>query len=103
MFTDDDDEILLSSECALSSNAIEQSISSKIITINNNIYARSHSETNKLKVNKDVNKSNNNTIDEMEYNNNMIEDKVKGSLNDCIDVHSDTNMCNKNDMSLTVI
>ena len=27
-------------------------------------------------------------------NNNMIEDKVKGGLNDCIDVHSDTNVCN---------
>ena len=83
----------MSSECELLSNAIEQSISSKIITINNNIDTRSHSETDKLKVNKEVNKSNNNTIDEMDFNNNMIEDKVNGSLKNCIDVHSDTNVC----------
>ena len=102
MFVDEDGEMLLSSECVLSSNTIEQSVSSKIITINNNIYTRSHSETDKLKVNKEVNKSNNNTIDEMDFNNNMIEDKVNGSLKNCIDVHSDTNVCNKNDVSLTV-
>ena len=83
----------MSSECELLSNAIEQSISSKIITINNNIDTHSHSELGKFKVNKEVNKSNNNTIDEMESNNNMIEDKVKGGLNDFIDVHSDTNVC----------
>ena len=53
-------------------------------------------------MNKEVNKSNNNTIDEMEFNNNIIEDKVKGILNDCIDVTPNTNMCNKNDMSSTV-
>ena len=101
MFVDEDGEMLLSSECVLSSNAIEQSVSSKIIAINNNIDTRSHSETDKLKVNKEVNKSNNNTIDEMDFNNNMIEDKINGSLKNCIDVHSDTNVCNKNDVSLT--
>ena len=85
---------MLSSECVLSSNAIEQSVSSKIITINNNIDTRSHYKIDKLKVNIEVNKSKNNIIDEMEFNNNMIEDKVKGSLNNCIDVHSDTK-CNK--------
>ena len=93
MFVDEDGEMLLSSECVLSSNTIEQSVSSKIIAINNNIDTRSHSETDKLKVNKEVNKSNNNTIDEMDFNNNMIEDKVNGSLKNCIDVHSDTNVC----------
>ena len=69
-------------------------MSSKIITINNNIDTRSHYKIDKLKVNIEVNKSKNNIIDEMEFNNNMIEDKVKGSLNNCIDVHSDTK-CNK--------
>ena len=47
----------------------------------------SHSTTDKSKVNKEVNTLNNNIIDEMECNNNVIKDKVKGSLNVCIDVH----------------
>ena len=102
LFSDKDDEIVLSSKCVLSSNAIKQSVSSKIITINNNIDMYFHSETDKLKVNQEVNKSINNTIHEMEFNNNMIEDKVKGSLNDCIDSHSDTNVFNKDDVSSTV-
>ena len=91
---DKHDESVLSSVYELLSNAIEKSISSKIITINNNIDTHSHFELDKFKVNKEVNKSNKNTIDEMGFNNNMIEDKVKGGLNDCIDVHSDTNVCN---------
>ena len=92
----------MSSEYVLSSNAIDKSVASNSIIINNNIYTHSHSETDKLRINKEVNKSNNNTIYEMEFNNNMIEDKVKGSLNDCFNVNSDTNVCNKNDMSSTV-
>ena len=62
----------------------------------------SHSTTDKSKVNKEVNTLNNNIIDEMECNNNVIKDKVKGSLNVCIDVHSDINIYNKNDLSSPV-
>ena len=95
LFLDKHDEIALSSKCALPSNTIEQSVASKIITINNDIDTHSHSETDKFKVNKEVNKTKNNTIGEMEFNNNMIEDKEKGSLNGCIGVHSDTIVCKK--------
>ena len=38
----------------------------------------------------------------MEFNNNVIKDKVNGILNLCIDVHSDINVCNKNDIFSTV-
>ena len=84
LFLDKHDEIALSSKCALPSNTIEQSVASKIITINNDIDTHSHSETDKFKVNKEVNKTKNNKISEMEFNNNMIEDKEKGSLNHCV-------------------
>ena len=38
----------------------------------------------------------------MENNNNVINDKVKGSLNVCMEVRSDNNVCNKNNLSSTI-
>ena len=84
----------MSSECALSSNVVEQSSASNISTINNNFNQQSQSVTDNTKIYKDVTALNNKIVDKMENNNNMINDKVKGRLNVCINVHSDNNVCN---------
>ena len=84
----------MSSECALSSNVVEQSSASNISTINNNFNQQSQSVTDNTKIYKDVTALNNKIVDKMENNNNVINDKVKGRLNVCIDVHSDNNVCN---------
>ena len=99
LFSDKHDKIVLPSECVLSSNAIEQSVVSKIDTINNNMDQHLYSATDNSKVNKKVNTLNNNMINEIEFNNNVIKDKVKGILNVFINVHA----YNKNDLSSTVI
>ena len=84
----------MSSECALSSNVVEQSSASNISTINNNFNQQSQSVTDNTKIYKDVTALNNKIVDKMENNNNVINDKVKGRLNVCINVHSDNNVCN---------
>ena len=94
LFMDNNDEIAVSSECALSSNDVEQSSASNISTINNNFNQQSQSVTDNTKIYKDVTALNNKIVDKMENNNNMINDKVKGRLNVCINVHSDNNVCN---------
>ena len=103
LFSDKHDKIALPSECALSSNDIEQSVASKINTINNNMDQHPYSATYNSKVNKKINTLSNNIIDEIEFNNSIIKDKVKGILNMFINVHSDINAYNKNDLSSTVI
>ena len=81
LFLNKHNKIALPSTYVLSSNAIEQSVVSKVITINNNMDQHSHSTTDNSKVNKEVNTLNNNIIDEIEFNNNVIKDKIKGSFN----------------------
>jgi len=65
LFMDNNDEIAVSSECALSSNDVEQSSASNISTNNNNINQQSQSVTDKTKVYKEVNTLNNKIIDEI--------------------------------------
>ena len=91
---DNNDEVAVSSECALSSNDVEQSSAGNISTNNNNINQQSQFVTDNTKIYKDVTALNIKIVDEMENNNNVINDKVKGRLNVCIDVHSDNNVCN---------
>ena len=67
----------MSSECALSSNVVEQSSASNISTNNNNINQQSQSVADNTKAYKEINTFNNKIIDEMENNNNVINDKVK--------------------------
>ena len=78
LFMDNNDEITVSSECALSSNVVEQSSASNISTINNNFNQQSQFVTDNTKIYKDVTALNIKIVDEMENNNNVINDKVKG-------------------------
>ena len=59
LFMDNNDEIAVSSECALSSNDVEQSSASNISTINNNSNQQSQSITDNKEVYKEVNTLNN--------------------------------------------